>query len=302
MKIYNIKSILSLAFVTLIVISCSKSDKVIDQITDNEERGAVLRQVNVISNSVALNSETGILQDGELFAVDLEYQDHEDGALLSEMKVYLSFDDKTDDEVDNSKGEVLHQTFSASEFSAGDRGLPVLSYSILATELLSALGMTQSNLGLGGDQFIVRFELILTDGRTFSTENNSGTITGSYFRSPFSNGVTVVCAPTVPTPGDWTFVTVDSYGDGWNGASLEVTIDGAAAGSIINNGDTGTEAQTFTFNVPEGTTSIGIKYVSGAWDSEVSYTVTSANGNEVINVPGDPIAGVELLDYCKGGL
>ena len=286
----------------LIVVSCSESDKVVDQIVADEQRGAVLRQTEVRSNSVALNTDTGLLVDGEQFDVDLEYQDTEDGNLLSEMNVYVSFADNTDDEVDNTKSEVLHETLSASDFTTGTRGLPIVTYSILGTEMLSTLGLSPDALGIGGDVFTVRFEVVLTDGRSFSAENNSGTITGSYFRSPFSNNIAVVCAPSVPTPGEWTIVTVDSYGDGWNGASLEVLIDGAPAASIANDGSTATGPQTFTFDVPTGTSTISIKYVSGAWDSEVSYTITSANGNTVVEVPADPVAGVELLDYCKGGL
>jgi hypothetical protein len=302
MKYINIKSILSLAFLAIMVASCSESDKVVDQVVAGVQRGAILRQVEVRSNSVALNTDSGLLVDGEKFELDVEYQDNEDGNLLSEMNVYVSFTDNTDDETDNSKAEVLHETLSASDFSTGDRGLPTLTYSLLGTEMLSTLGLAPTALGTGGDAFTVRFELVLTDGRTFSTENNSGTITGSYFRSPFSNNIAVVCAPSVPTPGEWSIETVDSYGDGWNGASLEVVIDGAPAASIANDGATGTGPQVFTFNVPTGTSTISIKYVSGAWDSEVSYTITSANGNDVVVVPGGPVAGVELLDYCKGGL
>jgi len=298
----KIISNLFIAVLALEIVSCSDSDKVVDQIVANEEIGAILRQLDVIANSLALNADTGTFEDGEQFAVDLEYQDHENGALLSEMEVHLAFTDKTDDEVDNSKAEALIKTFSASDFTTGDRGLPQLNYALTGTDMLSALGMTPDQLGIGGDQFVVRFELVLTDGRRFSVANNSGTITGSYFASPFVTGVTVVCSPSVPTPGTWTVNTVDSYGDGWNGASLEVVLDGVATESIANSGETATAPEEFTFNVPDGTTTISIKYVSGAWDSEVSYTITSANGNVVVNVPGDPLAGVELLDYCKGGL
>lgn len=131
MKLNNIKSILGVVFMTLMIVSCSKSDKVIDQVTADEQRGAILRQVNVISNSVALNSDTGVFEDGEKFAVDLEYQDTEDGSLLSELQVYLSFKDNTDDETDNSKDEILIETIPASDFSTGDRSLPTYSYSIL---------------------------------------------------------------------------------------------------------------------------------------------------------------------------
>jgi len=283
--------------------SCSDSDMIVDQVTENEERGAILRQLNVIANSVALNSETGQLEDGEQFAVDLEYQDHEDGSLLSELSVYLHFTDNTADGVDNSKAEKLIETISASSFMGGDRGLPQYSYALAATKMLSEMGLSSSDLGIGGDQFGVRFEVALTDGRTFSVDDNSGTITGSYFNSPFRNGVTVVCAPTMPTAGTWVFNTTDSYGDGWNGASLSVSLDGGAATDLLNDGSTATDPQILNFEVPAGTSTISIKYNAGAWDSEVGFTITSANGNEVVAVAtGTPVAGVELLDYCLGGL
>lgn len=286
----------------LVIVSCSDSDKVFDQIVEGEQRGAVLRQTNVISNSVALNSDTGLLEAGEQFAVDLEYQDTEDGSLLSALEVYISYADNTDDGVDNSQAEVLFETIPASSFTGGDRGLPVYSYSVSGEDMLTALGMNVSQLGIGGDQFIVRFAVALTDGRKFSAAQNSGTITGSYFSSPFTNRITVVCAPTMPTAGTWTFVTNDSYGDGWNGASLVILLDGADAGSIVNDGSTGSDDQTFDFEVPAGTSTISIKYVAGAWDTEVSFNITSANGNEVVNIGPPPPAGVELLDYCQGGL
>jgi len=286
----------------MFIVSCGDSDKVFDQIIEGEQRGAALRQTNVIANSVALNSDTGQLENGERFAVDLEYQDTEDGNLLSELEVYISFADNTDDGVDNSKAEVLHESIPASSFAAGDRGLPILSYSFPGTEMLSALGMNVEDLGTGGDQFAVRFEVVLNDGRRFSAAQNSGTLTGSYFASPFTNLITVVCAPTMPTPGTWNVVTNDSYGDSWNGASLTVVLDGDDASAINIEHAEGPNVQMFDFSVPDGTGTIFINYNAGSFDGENSFTVTSANGNEVINESAPPTAGVELLDFCAGGL
>lgn len=301
MKFNLIKSSFFL-FTALMVFSCSNEDKTIDLITDNVTRGAVLRQIDVLANSVALNSDTGLLESGEQFAVDLEYQDTEDGALLSVMEVYLAYADNTDDGVDNAQAEQLIDEIPASNFTQGDRGLPTISYAISGDDMLSSLGMSADQLGIGGDQFVVRFEVVLEDGRRFSVDDNTGTLTGNYFRSPFAYGVTVVCAPSVPTSGTWTVNTNDSYGDGWNGASLTITLDGAVAASIANEYG-GPNDQQFTFDVPSGTSTISIVYVSGDWDSEVTFNVISANGNTVVNVPTPaPLAGVELLDFCLGGL
>ncbi len=46
------------------------------------------------------------------------------------------------------------------------------------------------------DQFSVRFELVLSDGRRFSSAQNSGTLTQTFFASPFLYTPTVTCQVT----------------------------------------------------------------------------------------------------------
>jgi hypothetical protein len=51
----------------------------------------------------------------------------------------------------------------------------------------------------GGDQFQIRFEIVLTDDRTFSSTNsNPGNLGGSFFNSPFVYFPTVIC----PVPAE----------------------------------------------------------------------------------------------------
>jgi len=297
MKYININYAFLFVLAAVLMVSCTESDKVFNQIIDAEQRGAILRQTEVISNSV-LTSE-GDLVAGQQFAVDLEYQDTEDGNLLSQMDVFLAFIDNTDDGVDNNQAEIMFESFPASAFSAGDRGLPIISYIATAEQMLMALGMNVNQLGGGGDQFVVRFELALTDGRRFSAAQNSGTITGSYFASPFTNLITVVCEPPPPTAGTWAVETNDSYGDDWNGASVAILLDGADEISIAHAA--GDNTQNFTFEVPAGTTTISIMYVSGDFDCENSFTVTSANGFVAVSEVASPRSGIELLDFCAGG-
>lgn len=306
MKFNILKYIAYTATLVLCFTSCADSDKVVDSITDNVTRGAVLRQVSVLSNSVAINSATNVLESGGEFAVDLEYQDTENGSLLSSMNVYLSYADNTDDGVDNNTAEILHETVPASSFSAGDRGLPVFTYRISAEEMQTALGLQDSQLGLEGDDFVVRFEIVLTDGRSFTDAQNSGTITGSYFSSPFRNTIRIVCAPSVPTAGTWMVTTVDAWGDGWNGGFLAIVIDGMQT-DMIENVDSGMPGpieitQDYTFEVPDGSSTISIMYSSGAFDEEVSFVITSANGNVVSTAGPTPPVGAELLDYCPDNL
>ena len=284
-----------LAGVALLFSACSEGDKVIDEVFDNETRGAVLRTVEILENEVAINASDGSLQGGG-FGVVLEEQDQEGGDLLAFVEVFASFADNNDGGDDN-RDEVKVDEIDASEFSVGEFGYPRTEYSITAEELLSVLNISSTEI-FGGDQFRVRFELVLTDGRRYSFADNTGTLTGSFFSSPFQYNANVVCAPSAPTAGDWVFELNDSYGDGWNGASLTVTIDGEETTVELLDGSSATEIVT----VPAGSEVISIIYNSGDWDSEVTFEITSANGNVVSSEGPNPPVGVELLDYCPNNL
>jgi hypothetical protein len=150
----------------------------------------------------------------------------------------------------------------------------------------------------GGDVFNFRLEAQLTDGRVF-TNNAAGTVAGgSFFSSPFAYTSTVVCPPTIPTPGDWTIDFQDSFGDGWNNAALVVTIDEEATSYALDDGSSG----SVTFTVPDDAETISIVFTSGDFDEEVSAQVTSANGNVVVDIEPNPAADAELLDYCLNNL
>ena len=101
-------------------------------------------------------------------------------------------------------------------------------------------------------------------------------MTGSYFNSPYQYNKIIKCIPTAPVAGEYTLVMNDSYGDGWNGASLTVTIDGTATDYSVTSAQGASNTETFT--VPEGTSTFTIAYNSGAWDSEVTYTISHDNG------------------------
>lgn len=298
MKI-NYKFFTTLVLASLMFTSCDEGDAVVDDVVANTLRGAILRTVEVTSNELPIGVAEGN------FAVDLEVQSEEEGTLVTSVDVYGSFKDNTPSNGPGDAAEVFLETIDASTFTTGEFGLPRFSYSITLPELLAATGVGESEVD-GGDEFRVRFELVLSDGRTYSFANNSGTLTGSYFASPFLYTATVVCPPTAPTAGTWTFSTTDDYGDGWNGASLNVSLDGADP-IIIANTDVDGEAPLsetieYTVEVPDGTETISITFTSGSFDGEIGYTVTSASGNVILSqepyADTTPAAGVELINYC----
>ena len=297
MKI-NYKVFTAAILTALMFTSCDDGDAVIDSITENTLRGAILRTLEVTSNELPIG-----VADGS-FAGNFEVQADEVG-LVTSVDVFASFSDNTPSNGPGDADEVFIEKLDASTFTIGSRGLPTFSYAITLPELLSATGVSESDVD-GGDQFRIRFELILVDGRTYSFAQNSGTLTGSYYASPFLYSATVVCPPTTPTSGTWTFDTTDAYGDGWNGASLNVSLDGADPIVIANTNADGvaplSETIEYTVEVPDGTETISITFTSGSFDGEIGYTVTSASGNVILSqepyADTTPPAGVELINYC----
>ena len=78
---------------------------------------------------------------------------------------------------------------------------------------------------------------------------------------------------------DYTISMNDSYGVGWNGASVTVSIGGSTVDTwSLGSGSSGSDSYTatngdvldFTFN-------------SGSYDSEITFTITAPNGSTVYN-------------------
>ena len=125
-----------------------------------------------------------------------------------------------------------------------------------------------------------------------STPTISGLMAGTFYDfyvidSCGANGTSVAVGPTTvrtascAAPCMYTINMFDSFGDGWNGASLEISVSGSIYTAAIS--DPNGSAATATFPTCQGD-SISITYISGAYDSEVSFDVLDINGNVVVSV------------------
>jgi hypothetical protein len=253
-------SVFILALSTTFFVSCESDEKVVDQVLNNYTVGAILRTRNQEGspyNSFVPESE---------FTVTVEEQDAEFGGLLQSIQLYASFTDNQDDPTDSSVAEQLIATFMASDLTTSSRGLPELTYTTTLGESATLLGVGTGYSG--GDVFNYRFEVTLTDGSTWTNVNGNGNVLGgSYFNSPYLYSVVVACIPTAPVAGDYTLDMQDSFGDGWNGASVRVTVDGVATDYTIDDG----LAASASFTIPDTATTATFEYVSGDWDSEVTF-------------------------------
>ncbi|RRQ49317.1 hypothetical protein DZC72_01445 [Maribacter algicola] len=289
MRIKNI-SYTVLAALALIFQGCTEDETVITEVLADTTRGAALRTLDSSFPDVAEGSTEST------FTGTFEIQSDESAAITS-VNVYGEFIDNTGDSPGDASGLIgTVSTFNDTEF-----GLQGFSYTTGVTEILGAAGVALDAVE-PGDQYRVRFELVAADGRTFSFGQNTGTLTGGYFRSPFQFTSNVICAPLVPTSGTWTVVAVDSYGDGWNGGNLSITIDDNDPITLANTDGGGPYpaevSQDLTFEVPAGAQSIQIVYNGGSFDEEVTFQVISANGNTILDLGPEPATSTGLIDYC----
>lgn len=124
--------------------------------------------------------------NGEVF-------DREQGDLLESVEFYVSYT-STDGQTIAETSEPV-KTYTASDFTrGGPNNLPQANITISIDDVLGPLGLTRDDLQIG-DSFRLRWDLNLTDGRTFSAEDASTVITGgAFFSSPYLANVGVVAA------------------------------------------------------------------------------------------------------------
>lgn len=287
MKKYKV---ILMTFLAALTLSCEDEDKIALQV-ENLETGSFIRTLEVVNSGLDLFN-----LESTAYELVVEVSDTEDGDLLESVDIFSSFRDVSDR--DNDISEEFVRSIPASEFTTNEEsGLPMTDLSISAQEMASAMGLDLDDVG-PGDQFRIRLAVNTTDGKTFTSTNSGGNVSGLFYSSPFRYIGTVVCPPFPPTSGEWTIEMQDSYGDGWNNAALVVTIDGTTSSYTMDSGST----KTVNFNVPSGAEVISIQFQSGDWDSEITFQITSANGNEVVNLGPNPPANRELLDYCEQNL
>jgi hypothetical protein len=287
--------------------SCKESDNVIDEVLQYET-GAVLRTIDVISNT--LNSSD---PDSE-WRVALEEQDKEDGALFQQVDIYVSLKDLSPENGTAIANEVFVKTIPASEFAPGPHGLPRGEVAATYGEAFAAIGLPADQIS-PGDLFIFETRLVLTDGREFGAASATGIITGGYFSSPFEYNALIVCSPE---PGVYTIDMHDSYGDGWQtdsgaaGSGITVTLtnpDGSqtvlefgmcspyAPSDFDCTPNDGYNATT-TIEIPVGTV-LAIWNFTGDRYGEIGFEVYAPDGTQVYAAGfGETAPGILPIAYC----
>lgn len=183
---------------------CSESERPIDDVFDRTSSGGILRTIEV--NNATFNFTDPSVE----WSITVEAQDEQDGDLLSEVEVYVSqFRDAS-----RVGSEALVKEIPASEFTTGENGLPVGEISLSLNDVVNALSLSEEDY-VSTDEFRVRLEYVMTDGRTFTNEDAAGTVlASSFFKSPYVYPVQFFCNLEDASifEGNYT-VTADAWAD-----------------------------------------------------------------------------------------
>ncbi len=91
-------------------------------------------------------------------------------------------------------------------------------------------------------------------------------------------------------PCTYDLVIADSYGDGWDGASLDVSING-----VVTNYTTTGAGDTYQFTLLNAGDTLEVTYYSGSYESEHSYTLTDCLGAIVFSDGPSPATGLVYI-------
>jgi len=300
---FNYNILLSAMVILVGFNSCQDSDNVIDQVVDGTTTGAVLRTIDIISNT--LNSS----DPASFFSVTVEEQDKENGALFESVDVLVSIRDLSPDNDINGPtvaDDFFIKNIPASEFSTGPLGLPRGTITVTFAEAVAAMGLDSSQYA-PGDLFVFELQLKLTDGRVFGASSAAGIITGGFFSSPYIYNAGIICTPE---PGDYTVDMHDSYGDGWQGDGIKITLtddsgnETVVYADMLSSWDGGPSCCAWTdssetVTVPVGTSTAIWEYTGDSYPGEVSFEIYAPDGSLLLAAgQGEATVGLLPVTNC----
>ena len=271
--------------------------------------------VEIIDNEAFISN---IGANGEFEIVD-EFSFHvkENTACKSELTFDIDFYD-SNNEIVSSFGFMLYVSGYNLEFASFVVNNDDNGNGLLEAGETADLGIIINNIG---NEIALEVNGLLSSESDFITINNSESSfnslgemyssvayfnvtlsenVGETFEIPFTLTTTDYYGKTneftlsYANACDVIFELTDSYGDGWNGASLIVKFDDGTEDQTltIQNGN----YNTYTFNV-KADVEVSLEWEKGEYDSECSFVVKKTNGNIIYSSPSFSNKGEFLFSW-----
>jgi hypothetical protein len=279
---------------------------------DEEIRGAFLRTLTIDPDFASTN----IFEiDDKKLSFKGEIVSEGNGSDVKNVILTGKFKDNNVSNTDDSVDEKEFKTIPITDFTKNAQNRLEYDFNVRVTELLKGIGITNTSVLFGGDQLDLGIIIEMNDGKRYSFNNTGASIRGELFFKGNMNYTTYIkCIPKGAVPGIYSIALSDSYGDGWQGSLLKVTIDGVTKNYGIPSSDADynailepisgdTSSGKAIFTIPEGTNSIKLEWVSGEYPGECSYTIeyTKLDGSskQVAITESTPSEGEKTLSICN---
>lgn len=211
--------ILTLVGGLLLVLSGCKDENLAPILTfEQTEQGGyprLLEETNKLINLFDINGST--------YSYTVEFVDLEQGALVTEYKLELTYVDNNPANGSNSVGPVVYKTWGPSDFTTSENGHKAITVTLPATEVIAAANTTPDKIK-AGDNFNFKGFVTLQDGGVYGAANSSASVRGAAFRGHFDFTMPAACPSNLG--GSYEYVSTDS----WCGAGASGSVDIQALG------------------------------------------------------------------------
>lgn len=205
----------------LIFASCKDENLAPIATFDAAEKGAYPRRIdegNKLINLLDIQSSS--------YTYTIEFVDLEQGNLVSEYRLQLTYEDNDPSNGDKSSGPTDFRTWSSSEFETNANGFKGLSnITITGPEAIAAAGLTADDVS-AGDNFKFTGSVTTVDGAVYTASNSSAAVNGSAFRGHFNFTMPAACPSDLT--GTFAYTSADSWCGG--GPVSDGTVDVLAIG------------------------------------------------------------------------
>ena len=166
--------------------------------------------------------------------------------------------------------------------TAADAGVTTGSTENLVFQAATGAEITLSNWITGSWTGEVSWAILDNEGTSLAS--------GSHGEIPTTDGY---CTP--PPACEHTFVMNDSYGDGWNGSTVDILVDGVvvfAGATAANAGVTTGSTENLLFAATDSSQISLTNWTTGTWTGEVSWAILNGDGGELASGIHGEIADV----------
>ena len=311
LKKYSLLVLLSV----LVVFSCTDEDLVPEPEPETAVHGYIERKTDVENflyddvsqvldfdfSWVSVDSKNTVTKIDFYVEFNEVYTDFEGGAKTANHSKYLF---KT---IDSPKGNRETESFSVSQATLYD----LYKDDTFAYDITDGTDAEQAVFGfdqktnrdattspwVDGDSFRISWVITTADGRIFDTWNDSICLEFPGANCTFNWAV--VCSQIIPiAAGDIIITGTESYGDGWNDAGIEVVIDGVVTETLAMDAADGTTPVTWTVSLDGSEESVSFNFISGAWDSEITFEIVYIDGTTIASWGPSPPAGTVVVNLC----